>query len=419
VARIGAWLFVPLCAAWYLRASFFDQLPSSSLSDFSWYHLAAQHVAHGRSPFLSAGYLYPPLLAFLLLPLAPLDYVTARWVWFLFSHACLLAAAWWMWRRLGADRTAACVVALVWAFGGAAGESLSLGQVGPLLTLLLALTLTQTGWRQGTALGAGVALKLIPGVLGLLLLLRRDWRALAAAALVTVILLAISWGLTACCLAGALSPASQQYLGGTPALLSWSLPSVFLRLADAPRSGGPLPTLWLTGNTLQSLHLPAASLLLSAGVSLATLGMGLLSLAFVLRGKLPDAEFPLAGAAMVALGLAALPVAWTHYQVMQYPGVAVILCYAARRRSWPLFAAAMACAALLYPVPVAVLRAAYRPANAWPNSPAFLYFWTSVSPMASLSLFTLILWRLRQNRLRPFIAMIASERTHPCRAKRF
>jgi hypothetical protein len=39
---------------------------------------------------------------------------------------------------------------------------------------------------------------------------------------------------------------------------------------------------------------------------------------------------------------------------------------------------------------VAVLRAYYVRSNSWPNSPAVMYFWTSVPPVASLVLFGLI-----------------------------
>ena len=104
------------------------------------------------------GYIYPPLLAYLLTPLAPLPYVTARWVWFLFSHACLLAAAWLMWRALGRDWIAAGSIAFVWAMGGAAPENLGWGQPGSELTLLCdrdhAQPVTRRGWRAATALGA-------------------------------------------------------------------------------------------------------------------------------------------------------------------------------------------------------------------------------------------------------------------------
>ena len=83
-----------LCAAWYVYDSLIDQAPTASLSDFRWYYLAARHVVHGESPYLSEGYLYSPLLACLVTPLAFLEYVPARWIWFLISQACLLAAAW-------------------------------------------------------------------------------------------------------------------------------------------------------------------------------------------------------------------------------------------------------------------------------------------------------------------------------------
>lgn len=59
-----------LCAGWYVYDAFIEQMPNASLSDFRWYYLAAQHVAHGESPYLSEGYLYPPVLAYSLTPLA-------------------------------------------------------------------------------------------------------------------------------------------------------------------------------------------------------------------------------------------------------------------------------------------------------------------------------------------------------------
>ena len=95
-----------LCAAWYGYDTFFEKIPHNTLSDFRWYYLAAQHVLHGESPYLSAGYIYSPFLACLLAPLASLNYVPAFWVWFLASHACLLWAAWLIWRYLGSDRLA-------------------------------------------------------------------------------------------------------------------------------------------------------------------------------------------------------------------------------------------------------------------------------------------------------------------------
>jgi hypothetical protein len=75
---------------------------------------------------------------------------------------------------------------------------------------------------------------------------------------------------------------------------------------------------------------------------------------------------------------------------MQYPGVALLVAYAARRKYWWLLGIGAASAALLYPIPVAVLRAYYERMNNWPNSPVLMYFWTSIPAIASLVLFALM-----------------------------
>ena len=56
-----------------------------------------------------------------------------------------------------------------------------------------------------------------------------------------------------------------------------------------------------------------------------------------------------------------------------------------------------ASAALLYPIPVAVLRAYYEPSKMWPNSPIVMYFWTSIPAIASLVLFGLMTRELRSD----------------------
>ncbi|MGD0359670.1 MAG: glycosyltransferase 87 family protein [Bryobacteraceae bacterium] len=388
--RAAAPLAIVLCAGWYVENTFVRQMPTASLSDFRWYHLAAQHIARGESPYLAEGYLYPPLLACLLTPLAPLDYVTARWVWFLFSHVCLLAAAWLIWRHLGAGRMAGVIVAVVWSMGAAAGESLALGQIGPQLTLLLAMAYTLIGRRQGSAIGAGAALKLMPGVLCAILVLRRDRRALFAALASGALLVIIPWVIVACWLTGPKAPLRLDYLAGTPSLLSWSLPSVALRIYEPLRPGRPIPTDWITGNGLQTLRLSANQGLISAGVALVTLAAGCMVLVVVVRGRLTSQQVPLACSAMLALALAASPVCWTHYQVMQYPGAALFLGYAARRKLWRLVGTALTCAMFLYPLPVAVLRSYYLRSNGWPDSPWVMYFWTSIPSIASLVLFGLM-----------------------------
>lgn len=67
-------------------------------NDFSVYYHAANEVLAGRDPYQSSlgawtPYLYPPLLAELLVPLAVLPLLIAAYVWFLISAASMLSAA--------------------------------------------------------------------------------------------------------------------------------------------------------------------------------------------------------------------------------------------------------------------------------------------------------------------------------------
>ena len=149
-----AWCFLILCAAWYTYDTILTQFPTNSGSDFEGYYSAARHVLHGRSPFLEDSYLYPPLLALLMAPLSAIGYLAARWVWFVFSQACLLWAAWLVYRYLGRGLVAACLVALVWAGGRSGGEAVGVGQLGPELALLLAIAYTATDWSQGASQAA-------------------------------------------------------------------------------------------------------------------------------------------------------------------------------------------------------------------------------------------------------------------------
>jgi hypothetical protein len=101
-------------------------------------------------------------------------------------------------------------------------------------------------------------------------------------------------------------------------------------------------------------------------------------------------------AGLLSLGLAASPVSWTHYQAMQYPGVAMLLAHAFRGRRWKLWSGALVCAAALHPLPVAVLGAYYREHNTWNTMPlAALYFWTSAATVAALVLFGLFVREAR------------------------
>jgi alpha-1,2-mannosyltransferase len=73
--------------------------PDAYSNDFNVYYHAAREVIAGRDPYQhSLGdwtpYIYPPLLAELIVPLAILPLPVAAYVWFLISAASIVAAAW-------------------------------------------------------------------------------------------------------------------------------------------------------------------------------------------------------------------------------------------------------------------------------------------------------------------------------------
>lgn len=392
--KAGFAAILAACALWYSFANVVQaaRLVAISPSDFIHYHRAASLLLQGRSPFAGPDFNYPPLIAILLAPLGWFSYDAARWIWFAFSHACLWTAAWICWRGVGADRAAALSVALVWAFGGAVQENLVLGQAGPPLVLLLAIAFTRSSATRGVAAGAGFALKFIPGILVAALLLRRDRRALAGFALAALLLAALPWTLIATQSRDAAAPNRMDYWMGTPAVLNWSLPAVMLRISDPLTPSGRLPYLWEFGNYLPNFRLQPRPVLLSLGTAIALLAVGLAALAIVSRRRLSSAQMPAAMAGLIALALAASPVCWSHYQILQYPGVAVLLCAALRARAGILTASIALCAALLYTLPVTILRAYVDRYGGWTAaSPATLYVWTSVAPLASLALCCLAL----------------------------
>jgi hypothetical protein len=384
-------VFVALCALWYWKQNVWNVLPTPGLSDFRFYYYAAQHVVHGESPYLTTDYVYPPLLACALAPLAFFDYYTARWIWFVFAHLCFLAAAFLLWRRMGRNWTAAAVIALVWSAGWAAQDGFPTGQPDALLTLLIVVACVGSGWVSGAAAGVGFAVKLIPGVLGILGPLRRNWRMLGAFAASAAVLMAAPWGVV-CFLRGPLKPANTDYLFGTPCVLSWSLPSVALRVLEPPGAREKLPNDWINGWDLPRLHLTPQQKAVSLAVAFVTLAAGLALLGLRTRGRIDRDDVPLAGTAVVALAMAASPIAWWHYQAMQYPGVALLLYASIQRRDWRRLSAAVVSALLVFPIPAGVLRYYYHQhGDRWPDAPALLYVWTSVAPVASLLLFGLLL----------------------------
>lgn len=377
----------------YVRTSVVPVIPTlAGPSDFSAYLQAAADILQGTSPYSNPVFFYPPLLAFLMIPLALVDYVAARWIWFVLSQLLLIGAGLVLWRGVGRGRIALCCIASVWALGGAINETLRQGQLSPLLVFLLVIAYTQRGRLQGTFAGLAFALKYFPGIIALPLLLARSRRALAASVVVAGGGVCIPWLAIAAFFRGARAPVSATFWMGTPSMWSWSVPSVVLRFLIPITRGAPLPNDWQFGNVAADLHLGTRLEWISVATACAVVTIGIVALAALCRGRLNAAQIPWAMAGLVALSLAAAPVCWTHYQLMQYPGVAMLLTVAIRRRFWLLALATAFCFALVYQLPQLFLIAYHNSHNGWTTaSPFTLYFWSTVPPFASLGIFALAL----------------------------
>jgi hypothetical protein len=301
-------------------------------SDFSHYHLAARAILEGRSPFEVHNFDYPPLTAIAALPTAPFEYPTARRLWFVVNHLALAGAAFLLWRGLGRDRIAGIVVAGVWSCCGTVGENLVLGQINPVLLLLVVVAMTAAagGFVRPAAVALATGLKLWPGVLIAADAVTHKWRRLAigvgAAAILVVAPSIWIWA----ALPPPHRPTSARYWLGTPAFLNLSAPATVLRVVSYPRDEGGIPKGWLAGNNPSDFEPSRAEAAMSLTTSVAVLGGGFVCLLIAARGRTVRHE-PLV-AALVALGVVASPIAWYHYQLIQFPGIAWLLTDSVRKK---------------------------------------------------------------------------------------
>ena len=166
--------------------------------DFLAYHAAASRLLAGQpaydTSFEAAGgfglFYYPPTFIPLVLPFGLLAAGVATWTWI----GVLLAAFGAGVAMLPVGRTVRWVVVLLAGLSWPFLYAIKLGQVGPLLFLLMAI-----GWRwmdRGPVLGAsgalGAAIKIQPGLILFWALLTRRWNAVLAGAAVLVGLAAIA-----------------------------------------------------------------------------------------------------------------------------------------------------------------------------------------------------------------------------------
>jgi hypothetical protein len=146
---------------WYYDPALFAIAGWGSVPDFGVFYLAADAVVHGRSPYdldlppAYLGYVYPPLLAFLISPLTLVSFPTAMTLWSVGSISFVVLAL----MVLGVSDWRCYPVALLWPFNRSA---LEFGDIEPLLLLAVSLSwrYRDVPVRASLAGGFSIALKL-------------------------------------------------------------------------------------------------------------------------------------------------------------------------------------------------------------------------------------------------------------------
>ena len=291
-------LTAKIVGRWYYDPALSALAGWSVPPDFSDFVLAADAVRSGASPYaidLPAGwlgYVYPPLLAWLVTPLTFLSMPVAVSLWAVLSVLFVVAALW----ILGVRDWRCYPVALLWPFNR---EAIEFGTIDALLVFVVAVCwrYRDATLRAPVATGFAVALKLFLWPLALWLgltgRLRTAWLSVLAAAVFVL----VPWALI-----------DFQDISRYPALL---------REVAAQQDGSY--SLASLGETLGF----AAEF---ATVVSTVVGAGLLYLAYrAAREPLHDVDardsrsFTL----IIAAALALTPVVWNHYFVLLLVPVAI------------------------------------------------------------------------------------------------
>ena len=266
--------------------------------DFSVFYGAATAVLEGRTPYqdhsfpYGLGYVYPPLLAYLLSPLSLLPLNVATSLWALLSMFFVVGALY----LLGVRDWRCYPVALLWPFNR---EAIEFGAIDSLLLLIVACCwrYRDHAWRGSMSVGFAIALKLFLWPLTLWLAFTRRMKAAGLAVVAAAIFVFAPWAVI-----------RFQGLAEYPSLL---------RIAAEQENGS------------YSLVAIARALGFSgtgaADVISLTCGLALLTGAFVAarNGSHEYVQDRRSLTLVLAAGLALTPVVWTHYFVLLLAPVAL------------------------------------------------------------------------------------------------
>lgn len=187
------WIGIAVLWSGYLSLAYFLSINGRfGLRDFRVYFDSARMLVNGQNPYHGlSNYLYPPLLAQTLIPLASVMSMEAAWVvWFGFNVFIIWFTIWLLVRYVpNSTRWLVWLMpVLFWAFL----EALIVGQVTIILAALFAFVwLAVKGQRPGVA-GAILAfaawLKLYPLLFILYFVWKRNWRVVSSAAIWGIVL---------------------------------------------------------------------------------------------------------------------------------------------------------------------------------------------------------------------------------------
>lgn len=387
--RVVLLILIALSVAFYVHRNFVvaPRYVDASPSDFSHYHEAARAMAEGKSPYEVHNFDYPPLVALVVRPLASMDYADARWSWFLVNQAALLLAALATWLALGRTLGALAAVAATWGLCGTVAENLVLGQIAPVILLLIGIALLT---EPALPIGVAAALKIFPGLLLARELFARRWASVGVAVATIALLVVLPIRILAP-LPGPALPASTGYWMGSPALLNVSIPAIAWRSVDRP-SGETLPHNWVSGDNPASMKPDPSGRLASVVTSVIVLlfGAGIIA---TMRVEEPDRAVETG--AWLVLAVLASPIAWYHYAILLFPAIAAAgLALAESRRYAMLALLAIIAAGVTWSHRFAAGR--YVETFGWTaREPLLLYIVTVLPAVSAIALFAVLVSLMR------------------------
>jgi alpha-1,2-mannosyltransferase len=201
VATALAWA-VAIAVVAPLVLGYLTNAPDQRLVDLDVYRTGGLSVLHGQPIYFMQTqppqlllFTYPPVAAIFAVPFAMLSWPAAQLTWVLFIYVPLAITVWLAFRPLRerAGKYGPAVAAVIFAVGAylfPMRDQMRFGQVDILLwaMCLADCAVRNPRWPRGALIGLATALKLVPGVFIIYLLLSGRWKAAR-----TAVIAAVAW----------------------------------------------------------------------------------------------------------------------------------------------------------------------------------------------------------------------------------